>query len=117
MPHSAISREASSCSRLELTSRPTTGQHSANERFQNSPNKNIFINCPQPRSQGILKVKEAERLQEPVVMEDTKKTRASRYSSTDTHISSQKTWRHVQGLHDPDAILALKGNVDLNSHP
>lgn len=57
------------------------------------------------------------RLQESVGMEDTKKIRASTYSRTDTHISSQKTWQHVQGLHEPDGALALRGNVDMNSLP
>lgn len=94
--HSAATREASPCSRCQVTQKPTTRQYEENERLWTTQSQMSYVYQTSPLgAQGTMEISKVERLSEPKGMDDTKETVYSRHNRTDSQMNSQRLWQHA----------------------
>lgn len=63
-----------------------------------------FLNFIKPLPSGSYAEGEAESLEEPEVMEDTKENRSSRHNRMAVHRNSQRLWQQLQDLHRSELV-------------
>jgi len=103
LPHTAILREASSCSRWEQTP------------WNLGTLSPKWDDAIKPLPSGLKELWMRKKVVRP---RETKETVSSRHNRVNTHMNSHRLRQHAQGLHrfKPDGPSAMRGEVDASPH-